>query len=108
MITLSGYCERNHDRLKHILILCFSQLQHDARVSRQIDFLKKKYRITAVAFDGLPDPDVNLIKIERPKLTLFRKAILAVFLIMRMYPTAYRLLHGHTPLKARLSGQQFD
>jgi len=94
--------------VKYILILCFSKLQHDARVSRQIDFLKKTYRITAVAFDGIPDPDVDLIKIERPKLTLFRKAILSVFLILRMHSTAYRLLHGHTELKLRLSDRQFD
>ncbi len=94
--------------MKHILILCFSKLQHDARVSRQIDFLKKTYRITAVAFDGTPDPDVDLIKIERPKLTAVRKAILAVFLILRMHSTAYRLLHGHPGLKQRLSGRHFD
>ena len=94
--------------MKSILILCFSKLQHDARVSRQIDFLKKTYRITAVAFDGLPDPGVELIKIDRPKLSLFRKAFLSFFLILRIHPTAYRLLHGHPPLRRKLADRQFD
>jgi len=94
--------------MKSILILCFSKLQHDARVGRQIDFLKKTYRLTAVAFDGLPDPDVELIKIDRPKLSLFRKAFLSIFFILRMHSTAYRLLHGHPQLRRRLADRPFD
>jgi hypothetical protein len=94
--------------MKSILILCFSKLQHDARVGRQIDFLKKTYRITAVVFDGLPDPDVELVKIERPKLGLFRKAFLSVFFILRIHSTAYRLLHGHPQLRRLLADRQFD
>ncbi len=94
--------------MKRILILCFSKLQHDARVSRQIDFLKKTYHLTAVVFDGPQDPHVELIKIEKPNLTFFRKAILSVFLILRMHRIAYSLLHGNPNLCYSLSNQKFD
>ncbi len=94
--------------MRSILVLSFSKLQHDARVSRQIDFLKNTYRVTAVAFDGVEDPEVNLIKIERPSLPFFRKAILSFFLIVRMHRVAYKLLHGHAPLKKRLAEEEFD
>lgn len=94
--------------MKHILILSFSSLQHDARVSRQIEFLKKTYQVTAAAFDGISDPEVNLIKIQRPRLTWVRKAILSVFLILRIHSVAYALLHGHRQLKERLAGHFFD
>jgi hypothetical protein len=45
--------------MKSILVISFSSIQHDARVSREIDFLKLSYRITIAAFGA------NEIKLEK-------------------------------------------
>ncbi len=94
--------------MKRILIICFGKLQHDARVSRQVDFLKSMYSVTLAAFDALPDPKVEYIQINRPTLTLFRKALVSVPLLLRMHSIAYQMLHGHDELRKKLSGRSFD
>lgn len=94
--------------MKSILILSFSKLQHDARVKRQIEFFKGDYALTVAAFDELEYPNVRFIRLERPSLTLFRKAILSFFLFFRIYSVAYELLHGHRSTRSKLSGSRFD
>ncbi len=94
--------------MKKILILAFTNLMHDARVSRQIDFIKKNYVVTVVCFDAADDPEYEIIRITKTKLTLFRKAISSFFLITRLYTIAYRLLHNYSYLKKRLTHRNFD
>ena len=81
--------------MKKVLVLVLSNLKHDARVRRQILALKDHYKTTVVSFGGDPSPDYELIVIKPTNLTLLRKAIASVFLLLKLYPTAHRILHNY-------------
>jgi glycosyltransferase involved in cell wall biosynthesis len=93
--------------MKKILIISFSDLTHDARVSRQVDFIKNNYEITIAAYDGKEDNGYKLIKIAKTKFTLLNKLITSLFLILRMHQRAYSLLYQYKPLLEKLK-QPFD
>jgi hypothetical protein len=94
--------------MKKILILAFSNLKHDARVLRQLDFLKKKYAVTIVCFDAVETADYTVIKISKTNLTPARKLASAFFLLTRFYSMAYRLLNDYAYVKTKLANQKFD
>lgn len=94
--------------MKSILILSFSSIKHDARVTRQIEFLSKTYSLTIAAFSNHKDSQLEFIKLEKPKLDLFRKVITAFFLLLRIHRISYPLLFGQKTLKEKLSNRKFD
>jgi hypothetical protein len=94
--------------MKKVLVLVLSNLKHDARVRRQILALKDNYKTTVVAFGGDPSPDYELIVIKPINLNLFRKALASVFLLLKMYPTAHRILHNYYSVVSTLSDRKFD
>lgn len=94
--------------MKKVLVLVFSDLKHDARVMRQINWLRKEYAVTAVCFDADEIPGVRIIRIQQAKLTKTRKAVLAGFLTLRLFTISYTLLHPYRQLLERLKGEQFD
>ena len=86
------------------LVISFSNLKSDARVKRQISFLKKLgFQITVACYDS-EDVEVKLIKINPPKLAVLNKAISGALLLLRRYTQAYQLLYGQS---LNLT-QQFD
>lgn len=94
--------------MKDILVLVFSNLKHDARVTRQVNFLRKENRVTVVCFDANEIPGVTIIRINQTKLTLLRKALLGLSLISRQYGLAYKLFHNYGFIAEQLSNQSFD
>lgn len=94
--------------MKEILILVFSNLKHDARVTRQINFLKKENRVTVVCFDSEDASDISIIKIKQTELTPFRKMMLGLSLLTRQYALAYKLFHDYGYLVDKLSSTNFD
>ena len=95
--------------MKKILILVFSNLKHDARVMRQINFLKKNYALTVCCFDIWPSDDYEVIIIPNQKLTFFRKCISAVNLLLKRYSAANNILHPYKEyLRKAIAGQDFD
>jgi len=94
--------------MKSLLVLCFSDLKTDARVTRQVNFLKHDYRVTAAVFDANPDPAWELYPIKKTKLTFPRKAIASVFLLLRINRVAYALLHDYKRYVAPLRERRFD
>src|SRR5688572_28548021 len=80
---------------KEVLVLVFSNLKHDARVTRQVTFLAKHYHVTVVCFDANPISDVDVVRISQTKLKLIRKAALSAALLLRQFKLAYRLFHGY-------------
>jgi hypothetical protein len=79
---------------KKALVISFSSLKSDARVKRQIGFLKNTgFEIAAVCYDA-EDPDIKLIKVNPPRLSIARKALSGVLLLLRRYSSAYKLLYG--------------
>lgn len=95
-------------RMKKVLVLALSNLNHDARVRRQVLAIKDNYITTVVCFGGEKTKDFELITIEPTKLTLIRKAITSIFLLLKFYSIAHRLLHNYYSITSSLSDRQFD
>src|SRR5574339_245595 len=94
--------------MKKALILVLSNLRHDARVRRQLNALKENYRTTIVCFDGDSSSEYELIAIEPTKLTLLRKSIASVFLLLKFHSIAYKILHNYSFIVQRLADRRFD
>ncbi len=94
--------------MKKVLVIVLSNLKHDARVRRQVFALKDIYQTTIVCFAGEPSSDYELIAIKPTKLTLLRKAITSVFLILRFHGIAHRLLHDYASVMEALAARKFD
>jgi hypothetical protein len=93
--------------MKNVLILVFSNLTHDARVSRQVDWLTKRFRTTIVCFAGERD-DAEVIHIHQTKLTLLRKVLLGTALLLRWYSLAFTLFHDYGKTVAELKKRKWD
>jgi hypothetical protein len=94
--------------MKSALIVCFTNLKNDARVTRQISFVKNDYQLTVCAFDAFPDDSFEFYKIKKTKLTFLRKAISSVFLLLRATKMAYRILHNYQEHLPVLKKRNFD
>jgi glycosyltransferase involved in cell wall biosynthesis len=94
---------------KKIFIVTLSDLRYDARVRRQVDALKSDYDITLAGFNGIPSQEFELINIKPTNLTFLRKFVTSVFLSLRRFPLAHRILHAYAPiLRDKLKGRKFD
>jgi glycosyltransferase involved in cell wall biosynthesis len=93
--------------MSKVLVLVFSNLKHDARVVRQINWLRKKSDVTVVCFDAEDLPRVTFIRVKQTKLAFPRKGLLALALLLKAYETAYRLFHDYGFLKQKLT-DSFD
>lgn len=93
---------------KKLLIIVLSNFKHDARVRRQALALKDHYDTTVVCFSGEPEKDFDVVAITPTNLTFFRKAVASIFLLLRMYPVAHRILHNYDYIAARLAAKKFD
>jgi len=94
--------------MKSVLVVCFNDLRIDARVKRQIAFLKHEYALSVVCFDADPDPAYTLIKVRKVPLTFFRKAISSFFLLAGLHEIAYRILYDYGAYVNELRQKQFD
>jgi len=94
--------------VKKVLIIVLSNLRHDARVRRQLNALKGGYKTTIICFDGEPSNEYELITIQPTRLTLLRKSIASVFLLLKLHSIAYKILHNYAFLVQRLADRRFD
>lgn len=94
--------------MKEALVIVFSNLKHDARVLRQITWVKKRFRVTVICFDADETSEFTVLKITQTKLSLFRKLKLGIYLFFRLYNLAYRTFHDYHQLIPQLRNQQFD
>lgn len=92
---------------KKILILVFSNLKKDARVSRQIDFLKSQYDVTVVCYDAEPK-GFSFIPIKQVKLSLFTKLFLLILLALRSFRKAIHTLYPYNEVKQKIGNEEFD
>jgi hypothetical protein len=93
--------------MKKVLVLVFSNLKHDARVSRQVEWLKKRFQVTVVCF-GAENEGVEVVRIEQTKLTPFRKSLLGLALSLRQYTLAFRLFHDYGKTIEELKKRKWD
>jgi hypothetical protein len=94
--------------MKSVLIICFNDLKNDARVTRQINFVKHDFKLTVLAFDAVTDSSFELRQVEKTKLTFIRKAVSSVFLLLGMNKIAYRLLYDYQQHVPALRNRKFD
>lgn len=94
--------------MKTILILVYSDLNHDARVVRQINFLKELYTITVVCFDAPADLGVEVILIKKIKPGFQQKVIVTAFLVSRLFEQAYTALYDFPELRKQLQPRTFN
>ena len=94
--------------MNKVLILCFTDIKHDTRVARHIDFLKNDYDVTFGGYGTTLQDGVTLVHILQVPLTLFRKTALAVLLLTRQYEAAYWMQYPYKSLKKKLQSQKFD
>lgn len=89
---------------KNVLVLVFSNLKYDARVIRQVNWLRKNHRVVVVCFNPPDMPDVTFVPIQQTRLTWLRKALLSLALLLGAYKIAYRLFHDYGFVKKKLQG----
>lgn len=94
--------------LKKVLIIVFSNLKTDARVTRQVEFLKETYSVTVVCHEAFPSSDIDVLYLNKPKLTFIRKVFLSLFLITGFHEIACKLLHNYSYLIPELRNKNFD
>ena len=93
---------------KKALVVVFSNLKHDARVNRQINFLRKHFQVTVAAFDGDDAPGLTLMKIDQTPLTLITKIQMAFWFGLRIYRKAYYVFHSYKTIARQLSKHSWD
>jgi len=93
--------------MKSILILAFSDLRHDARINRQIDFLKETYEVSVASF-GKTSQEVKHFPIDTIKPSLTDKITGGLALLVRSYDLAYRIIYKQSNHKEILKDQEFD
>jgi hypothetical protein len=93
--------------MKNVLVLVFSNLRHDARVSRQVDWLKKRFQVTVVCF-GAEGDNMEVIRIQQTELTPVRKGLLGVALLLRQYAIAFSLFHDYSETINALKKRNWD
>lgn len=94
--------------MRNVLVLVFSDLKHDARVARQVSWLTKRYSVTVVCFDAEAATDARIIRIQQTRLGKWRKAMLALSLLLRMHHLSYRTFHNYGHLEVQLKDKSFD
>ena len=94
--------------MKKILILAYSDLNHDARVARQIDFLSERYQLTVACFDSPKDWRQEVFRIKRIKPSIFQKALGSVFLLTGLFKAAYKVIYDFPILRRQFESRTFD
>ena len=78
---------------RSLLLIVFNDLKYDARVKRQINILRSEYDLSVVCYDSDPIENVKLILIDKPTLTLFRKAMIVLYSLLRIHSAVFKLLY---------------
>ncbi len=94
--------------MKKILILAYSDLNHDARVARQINFLSKNYQLTIACFDFPKSWEHEVFHIKRIKPGLLQKTIGSLFLLTGLFEAAYNVIYDFPNLRKQLESNSFD
>jgi len=94
--------------MQKILLLVFSDINHDARLVRQINFLKKKYELIVCSY-GIPPNVDKFILLPMAKLSILRKAYCGLLLLLRQYSSAYEIMYNYSGfLSSALVNESYD
>lgn len=79
-----------------VLVVSYSDLKFDARVTRQLKWLEASYDVTCICFEANQEiKNVRWHLIDQTPLTLIRKLFLTLALLLRRYRLAYRLQYDY-------------
>jgi len=94
--------------MKKALVLVYSDLRHDARVSRQLDFLSIDFQVTAAALGNNDQPGHAYIDLHPDKLTFWRKLEIAFWSLARNYRRSWNCFHPISEVGVRLQKESWD
>lgn len=94
--------------MKKILVIAYSDLNHDARVARQINFLTEKYQLTIACFDSPKSWKHEVFHIKRIKPGIFQKIIGSFCLLTGLFESAYSVIYDFPDLRKQLTSRSFD
>jgi hypothetical protein len=94
--------------LKNILVLCFSDLPKDPRVSRQIAFLSKHFRVTAAGYADPQVEGVEFVPVEMPFWSRAGKFDAATMIKLGLYERGYWSSRSVKSASRSLAGRSFD
>lgn len=83
-------------------------MSHDARVSRQIDFIKDQNDVTAICYNGKENNGYVLHKIHKTKFTPVVKIITSIYLLLRLHLLAWHVMYRAKEVIQELSKKSFD
>jgi hypothetical protein len=96
------------ENMKKILVIAFTDLKDDPRVSRQIHWLRRDYRLTTVGLTGPGLEDVEFHPISALKRPLIGRLQRMLAYKFHRFESIYWSLYDFQPLLDRLAQQQFD
>ena len=88
--------------MRKALVLSLSNLQHDARVTRQVGFLAADFEVTLAAFGPGRAAHHHFIPLTAPRLTLWRKFSIAAFSLLGLYRKAWTTWHDYQRFELQL------
>jgi hypothetical protein len=91
-----------------ILVISFSDLSTDPRVSRQIDLLRKSFAVTAIGFAPPKADGVEFIGVPRQHWNTRQKFSAAALLKLGKYEMAYWSSVAASSAHAAIQGREFD
>ncbi|MBX2943980.1 MAG: hypothetical protein KF860_16720 [Cyclobacteriaceae bacterium] len=94
--------------MKSILIIAFSDLNHDARINRQINFLKDSYDLSIASFGPTTSNDFNSIALQRVKPGISDKIIGGIALLTNSFALAYKIIYKKNHYLKILSKKKYD
>lgn len=94
--------------MKKALVLVLSNLQHDARVTRQVNFLAKEFEVTLAAFGPGKSACHHFVPIVQHRLGLLRKAGIAIWSLLGRYYRSWKTFHPYRALENELAGTNWD
>jgi molybdopterin converting factor small subunit len=94
--------------MRKILILAYSDLNHDARITRQINFLSEKYQVTIACFASPSIEKQEILHLNKIKPGLIQKAIGSILLLSGFFKLAYNLIYDFPELRKKLKNREFD
>lgn len=94
--------------MKKALVLVYSDLKHDARVTRQIGFLSGDFQVTAAAYGDNHKPDHEFIDLKSSALTILRKVRIAVWSLLGQYDRAWDAFHPIGDAARNLRNRTWD
>ena len=93
---------------QHALVISFSNLDRDPRVTRQISLLTSRFRVTAAGYTAPTIRDVEFVPVSPRHWSRARKAIAASLLKARLFENTYWSSESVTDAMRALSGRLFD